>query len=647
MVPGLKAEAIELIPTNLQRIASGENSTLVDSNSLIVCLTPQDSPFAKSLNKQFPSAKLRFLPSITFPAYHPDCEYIYKNYGTDSTTTFATPVCGHYQSAITFWSWKQGLSKQDTRRLFRYDVYNHLGYFSLFESAKKRLLQTGRDSLFPLERFLQEWIKCGSFMHSINHPKLFVLAQIAREFLLREGFEPLPHVENYMHDAFLNHGCWPVYPEVAEQLGISGDSYHFKKAGPELHMVSLEEFIDSSFEAYSKHDRNSLVCPRHDTEGFKTLKAYLERKSAHLNGTDLRQAPAGGILSGSPYRHLPAHQFWSKSVARVPRDEIDPVITPLFRLSKTDKVATAGSCFAQHISRSLALEGFNYFIAEQGPEDMSKADCVERNYGMFSARYGNIYTARQLVQLFDRAHGYLQPQESVWQRDDGKFVDPFRPQIEPAGFATEAEMLESRNEHLALVKQMFAKLDVLVFTLGLTEAWEHLGDGAVFPLAPGVTGGSIDWQKHRFRNFTASEIIDDLELFLLKLLGVNPCARVLLTVSPVPLIATYENQHVLVSNTRSKAILRTVAGHIVKRHSNCDYFPSYEIITGLHAGSDYYERDLRSVKQEGVDHVMRIFLKHYTGAASPEPSVAPADKDTQKTIERINAVICDEETIER
>ena len=48
------------------------------------------------------------------------------------------------------------------------------------------------------------------------------------------------------------------------------------------------------------------------------------------------------------------------------------------------------------------------------------------------------------------------------------------------------ELTEDRSRHLAAVRQMFETLDVFVFTLGLTESWEHVPDGAALPLAPGL-----------------------------------------------------------------------------------------------------------------------------------------------------------------
>ena len=72
---------------------------------------------------------------------------------------------------------------------------------------------------------------------------------------------------------------------------------------------------------------------------------------------------------------------------------------------------------------------------------------------------------------------------------NGRYVDPFRPQIEPDGFDSPQAVREDRARHLAAVRRMFAELDYFVFTFGLTETWLHKPDGAALPLAPGVAGG--------------------------------------------------------------------------------------------------------------------------------------------------------------
>ena len=347
----------------------------------------------------------------------------------------------------------------------------------------------------------------------------------------------------------------------------------------------------------------------------------------------------------NPYQSLPDRAFWKRAVAAAPEAEVDPAPEAPFPIGRLDRIATAGSCFAQHISRTLAGQGYRYLVTEPEPEGGGE------NYGVFPARFGNIYTARQLLQTFDRAYGLFRPLDLAWRREDGALVDPFRPQIQSAGFASEAELLADRKRHLAAVRAMFEDCDVLVFTLGLTESWRSARDGAVFPLAPGVLGGEPG-PDYGFHNLSVDEVTADLAAFIGKLRMVNPQVRIILTVSPVPLIATYEPRHVLVSNTWSKAVLRVAAGQIAAWDAGVCYFPSYEVITGPQARGRYFAEDLRSVTDAGVARVMSVFSRHFLGEDAPLPArastlaEAPLSEVDQRRFEELAEVVCDEEAID-
>lgn len=315
-----------------------------------------------------------------------------------------------------------------------------------------------------------------------------------------------------------------------------------------------------------------------------------------------------------PYRNLPDSAYWRRGVAGA---FADPLAGPFLTLSREDRVATAGSCFAQHIARHLAASGFRPLVTESAHPIVPAAAARDAGYGLFTARYGNIYTTLQLVQLFDRAYGRFAPGEDVWLDREGRARDPFRPMIQPGGFAGEAEMRADRAWHLARVREAFETLDVMVFTLGLTECWVDRADGAVFPLCPGVAGGAFDPAAHAFRNLRTGEVRDQLGGFVARLRSVNPASRVVLTVSPVPLAATASGNHVLAATMASKAILRAAAQEAAEDLPDVFYFPSYEIVTGPQARGRFLADDLREVTEEGVAHVMAMFLKHAAGV-SPE-----------------------------
>src|SRR5689334_4411121 len=139
-------------------------------------------------------------------------------------------------------------------------------------------------------------------------------------------------------------------------------------------------------------------------------------------------------MAEHPYKSAPAHTSWRKAVAGPQPSEVDPVFKLDVRIDRETKVATAGSCFAQHIARYLRKSGYSYYVAEPGHPILPESVRLANNYGLFSARYGNIYTARQLLQLMQRAYGQFHPLEDMWQDEEDVFLDPFRPTAQPGGF---------------------------------------------------------------------------------------------------------------------------------------------------------------------------------------------------------------------
>jgi hypothetical protein len=155
-----------------------------------------------------------------------------------------------------------------------------------------------------------------------------------------------------------------------------------------------------------------------------------------------------------------------------------------------------------------------------------------------------------------------------------------------------------------------------VFTLGLTEAWQSKVDGSVYPACPGTISGIFDEERHEFKNFSVEEITEDLTKFIELLRQSNPSVRFIITVSPVPLVATATKSHVLLASTYSKSVLRVVAENVSNQLKDVSYFPAFEIITGPQAPFEYFEKDRRNVSEIGVAEVMGSLLNGLTGSQS-------------------------------
>lgn len=346
-----------------------------------------------------------------------------------------------------------------------------------------------------------------------------------------------------------------------------------------------------------------------------------------------------------PYSDLPAQAYWKTAVAdRPPQQPFAGLWTPRFDIQPSTRFATAGSCFAQHISRWLRSNGYSWVDTEPAPAGLAEAEIEAGGWGVFSFRTANIYTVAQWQQWVSWALGDSAPPDEVWE-DGGRFFDPFRPTIPAGGYATAAEVLQARAHTLACIREALSRIDVFIFTLGLTEGWEHV-DGYAYPMCPGTVRGRFDPSLHRFVNYRTDEIAARLNATMDRLRQVRPEMRFLLTVSPVPLTATASGGHVLTATMHSKSVLRAVAGETVARRDDADYFPSYELISGLQSGGRYYEPNLRSVKREGVEFVMRHFAAGL-GVATAEPQVsAPAVAAKPVASDEDGELACEEALLE-
>lgn len=314
-----------------------------------------------------------------------------------------------------------------------------------------------------------------------------------------------------------------------------------------------------------------------------------------------------------PYSKLTRSAFW-KMCTKDPTFRASEIYRPKFRLEKSAGIGTAGSCFAQNISKFLQNSDFNFLDVEKAPKGMAPAVAKRFGYGLYSARYGNIYTARQLRQLLEDVLAERVHEGAIWQRDN-RYFDALRPGVEPEGLTCADEVRVHRLDHLRRVIAMIRDMNVFIFTLGLTESWEDRQTGVVFPTAPGVIAGQYDPKKHLFSNAGFVDVLTDLTAAIALLREISPGLKVILSVSPVPLTATASGQHVLSATTYSKSVLRAVAGELAAHDQNTDYFPSYELITGIPFGTENYDANLRSVNKEAVKRVMAVFFGAHNALA--------------------------------
>ncbi len=279
-------------------------------------------------------------PTFYFPAFHPDLVYVHLDKGV------AQSPLGDYHSSIIFYAWRNGLSVGRTEALFCEPVFQHLGFFDYWQTSKQALLDEFSQSHLDLAGAFDRWTARGCFSFSVNHPKLFVMGSIASAIVDKLGIVPTTRrPEDFLYDAAADTCVWPVYPAIGRRLGLDGDygfkvSRHLCTADQPVRFLGLRAFIEASFANYEVYPREELRCDR-----------LVDREQLYR---DIEEVAAGSRRkSSNPYSGLPAFCFWRRGVAEPVWHQVDPVVQTKFKLSPSDRIATAGSCFAQHIARTL------------------------------------------------------------------------------------------------------------------------------------------------------------------------------------------------------------------------------------------------------------------------------------------------------
>lgn len=205
------------------------------------------------------------IPVVVFPAFHPDLVYVHDRADRTGQRLVQSGI-GDYHSALVLFAWLEGLGEGGALRLFDPDVYRGLGYLDLWEPSAAALVEAGRRAGHDLSADLLRWSRRGLFMHSTNHPRMFVAADLARAALARAGIAAQDaEIEGWLPDEFIRQGTFPVYPAVATQYGVPANELFLTqstRSGEPPRTMTLERFVAASFASYARHLPADLACPR-------------------------------------------------------------------------------------------------------------------------------------------------------------------------------------------------------------------------------------------------------------------------------------------------------------------------------------------------------------------------------------------------
>lgn len=290
-------------------------------------------------------------------------------------------------------------------------------------------------------------------------------------------------------------------------------------------------------------------------------------------------------------------------------------LQPKFRLAPGDRLFTMGSCFARNVEQCLIDLGFDVpsyagrFASDW--EARGPSSRTPREEAVFRMGYANKYNTPSMLTEFEWAAAGMAAEAcpTILSMGDGRVVDLNAHNV-LAG--DDRKSVLARRRLLNEITRTAFEADVVFLTLGLTEAWFDTTTGLILnDQVSALRPAEADQDRFAFRVLSFSENRAALEGIhdLLRRHG-KPGCRMIVTVSPVPLLATLTPKDVLIANTYSKAVLHAVASEFCASRPDADYFPSYEMV--LHAKPEAaWERDLRHVREDMVERIMRAFVQAY------------------------------------
>ena len=158
-----------------------------------------------------------------------------------------------------------------------------------------------------------------------------------------------------------------------------------------------------------------------------------------------------------------------------------------FKIDKTTRITSMGSCFAREIKTVLLRDGYRYVQEEADKPAAKHAGAAwERVYNTFSMR-----------QIFEYSFEDWKPDLRWWRAPvSGRIQDPYR-RIILYDDLQEAE--DDFRAHVVCSRKVLEEAEALIITLGLTEVWVDNVDNSVIclPAGPYVSEGG-DMTRYRF-----------------------------------------------------------------------------------------------------------------------------------------------------
>lgn len=250
---------------------------------------------------------------------------------------------------------------------------------------------------------------------------------------------------------------------------------------------------------------------------------------------------------------------------------------PPAKISYSDKLLLAGSCFTRNVGKAL---------------EEAKFSSVYNPTGIL---FDPLSVARHIGDMVD---GKVYSEEDLFRHDE-----LWKSWLHHSEFSAveKKDALHHLNAAVKRGSDHLTQSSWLLITLGTAFSY-RLSENNM-PVANCHKAPSQWFTKHLLE---IDEIYASLNEMLEKLFSFNKDLNIVFTVSPV--------RHVrdgVIENNRSKARLIEAVHQLVEQNARCVYFPAYELVIDVLRDHRFYDTDLVHPNHVATQYVFEVFRDHY------------------------------------
>jgi len=286
-------------------------------------------------------------------------------------------------------------------------------------------------------------------------------------------------------------------------------------------------------------------------------------------------------------------------------------VKPKFLIPRAAKVFTIGSCFARNAERVLHNLGMevpaaSFSVPPEYYRNPASPAGVLNKYNTHSIE-GEVLTALGELHY---------PNEGFIDAGDGRWWDPLTTSMKPM----DLETVRAVRKSIRQITESLFDCDAVLITLGLNELVRDRETGVYMNEMPPAPIVRKHREKLEWRLCDFEENFGSIDRTVGAIHKHNPKAKVIVTVSPVPMGMTMTPHDIVQANTYSKSILRVCAQALADRYEFVDYFPSYEMAVNSPPAITWHA-DRLHVREEAVAFIVGHFVESYVDQ-SPSAQVA-------------------------